>query len=284
VILFQRSADLRNYLAQFKGKNMQIGFVPTMGALHAGHLSLLKMAKEKCDIVVCSIFVNPTQFNLVSDLETYPRPIDNDIRLLVHNQCDILFNPNVDEIYGGNFLKDSSDDYGLFISVLEGAKRPGHFDGVITVVKKLFNLVQPNEVFFGQKDYQQCLVIKTLINRDFPTINFNLCPISREFDGLAMSSRNVRLNPMERVQANRLYTALKLVYDNWLPEKWESAVKDAGEMLSLSPFKLEYFEICELETLVKMENYKDRAIVLVALQIGNTRLIDNMILDRDNAN
>jgi len=195
VILFQKPADLSAYISGQKAKKLRIGFVPTMGALHKGHISLLENAKQICDIVVCSIFVNPTQFNQSKDLETYPRNLGKDIRLLLEDSCDVLFHPNVEGIYGDDLSKDDTGDYGTFINLLEGESRPGHFDGVVTVVRKLFEIVSPDEVYFGQKDYQQCLVVTTLINRKFPNIHFNLCPIAREESGLAMSSRNVRLNP-----------------------------------------------------------------------------------------
>ncbi|OYU97766.1 MAG: pantoate--beta-alanine ligase [Bacteroidetes bacterium B1(2017)] len=278
MILFQSTSDLRSYISEQKAKNLRIGFVPTMGALHAGHLSLIKIARQKCDLVVCSIFVNPTQFNVASDLETYPRPLSNDIRLLSEGFCDVLFNPSVDEVYGNDFTKDSSDDYGSFIHLLEGASRPGHFDGVITVVKKLFLLVQPDEVFFGQKDYQQCLVIQTLIERNFPFINFNLCPIARENNGLAMSSRNVRLSKEEFELASDLFKNLTHILTNWKENAWLDALLEARTFLSKKPFELEYLEVCDQFTLEPLKAFKPNAIALVAVQLGKTRLIDNLLL------
>ncbi len=278
MILFQKSKDLQAFIEKKKTENLQIGFVPTMGALHPGHLSLIHAAKQDCDLVVCSIFVNPTQFNQISDLENYPRPIENDIKLLIEAKCDVLFHPNVNELYGGNFAKDSSEDYGQFVHVLEGESRPGHFDGVITIVNKLFTICKPHQVYFGQKDYQQCLVVKTLITREFPNIKFNLCPIEREADGLAMSSRNIRLNSQERSIANHLYKALELVQKNWNKEHWKDAIKHAKELYLGTPFKLEYFCVCDQESLQELTEFKAEAVVLTAATLGNTRLIDNLLL------
>ncbi|MCF8254109.1 MAG: pantoate--beta-alanine ligase [Bacteroidia bacterium] len=278
MILFQKPSDLGAYIKGQKAKKLRIGFVPTMGALHLGHLSLLKNARQKCDIVVCSIFVNPTQFNQTKDLETYPRNLGNDIQLLLEDSCDVLFHPDVEGIYGNDLSKDDTSDYGPFIYLLEGESRPGHFDGVVTVVRKLFEIVTPDEVFFGQKDYQQCLVVNTLINKRFPNIQFNLCPIAREESGLAMSSRNVRLNPKEREIAPRIFEALQIIQRNWNPKNWEKGILIAKNLVQNEPFYLEYLSVCDKETLLPLATFESTAIVLVAVQIGSTRLIDNLIL------
>jgi pantoate--beta-alanine ligase len=278
VILFQKSKDLQAFIEQKKTENLQIGFVPTMGALHLGHLSLIRAAKKDCEIVICSIFVNPTQFNQIFDLENYPRPIENDVKLLVEANCDVLFHPDVNELYGGDFTKDSSEDYGPFVHVLEGESRPGHFDGVVTIVSKLFKICRPNQVYFGQKDYQQCLVVKTLISREFSFIQFNLCPIERELDGLAMSSRNVRLNDQERKYANNLFKALEFVQKNWNKESWKLSINEARATFLGTPFEVEYFCVCDSETLEELTDFKTDAIVLAAATLGNTRLIDNLLL------
>ena len=278
MILIKNSQTFTALIKEEKAKKVKIGFVPTMGALHAGHLSLIKFARQKCELVVCSIFVNPIQFNVASDLANYPRPIENDIQLLVQEGCDILFHPEVDEIYGNGLVKDSSSDFGNLTHLLEGAIRPGHFDGVVTIVKKLFQLCEPDEVFFGQKDYQQCLVIETLIQRNFPNIVFNICPILREENGLAMSSRNIRLSAEERKISHRIYKVLKDLKDNWQTQHWEIALKNARHILSEAPFKLEYLCVCNAKTLDSIDNFEDNAIALVAVQLGNTRLIDNILL------
>lgn len=278
MILIKNSKVFNAHIKEIKAKNLRIGFVPTMGALHAGHLSLIKLAGQKCDVVVCSIFVNPTQFNVANDLKYYPRPIEKDIQMLIQEDCHILFHPEVEEIYGDDFNKDSTADYGNFINILEGASRPGHFDGVITIVKKLFQLSEPNEVFFGQKDYQQCLVVQTLIKRNFPNILFNLCPIAREDDGLAMSSRNIRLSEEERKISTQIYGVLKTLKENWGSENWENSLLRAKSILDSAPFNLDYIAVCKAETLDTIDSYELNAIVLVGVQIGNIRLIDNILL------
>lgn len=278
MILFQKSKDLQAFIEQKKSNNLQIGFVPTMGALHLGHLSLIRAAKKNCDIVVCSIFVNPTQFNQISDLENYPRPIENDIKLLMEVDCDVLFHPDVNELYGEDFTKDSSDNYGSFIHVLEGKSRPGHFDGVVTIVAKLFRICKPNKVYFGQKDYQQCLVVKTLIERQFSSIQFNLCPIERELDGLAMSSRNIRLTIEERKLATNIFKAMDFVQKRWEKENWQLLVKEAIETFLGPPFQLEYFCVCNKDTLEELTEFESEAIILTAATLGKTRLIDNLLL------
>jgi pantoate--beta-alanine ligase len=278
VILINKSSDLMSHISAQKQGNRSIGFVPTMGALHNGHLSLIAAAKQKCDIVVCSIFVNPTQFNQESDLASYPRTLENDIELLLSVSCDVLFHPNVAEVYGNALDKDSSEDYGSFIHQLEGASRPGHFDGVVTVLRKLFAMVGPTDVFFGQKDYQQCLVVKTLIKRSFPQIIFNLCSITREEDGLAMSSRNVRLSETERLLAPKIYENLKLVAQYWDKEQWQLGLNLAQLNLKKEPFCFEYLCACDPISLAELNVFQSNAVVLVAVQLGSTRLIDNIII------
>lgn len=278
MILIKKSDDLLSHISKLKASNLSIGFVPTMGALHPGHLSLIEAAKKNCDVVVCSIFVNPTQFNQLSDLNSYPRTIENDIQLLLSCSCDILFHPDVTEIYGDTMEKESTEDYGAFIHLLEGARRPGHFDGVVTVLRKLFNAVMPHQVFFGQKDYQQCLVVKMLIQRSFSHIKFNLCPIAREADGLAMSSRNVRLTLSERMLAPKIYENLQLVAQNWNLTSWQSALNQAVKNLSNEPFVFEYLSACDQNSLQELDTFQHKAIVLVAVRLGTTRLIDNIIV------
>lgn len=278
MIFIQQTVYLHSYILQKIAEGKRIGFVPTMGALHAGHISLVKFAKEKCDLVVCSIFVNPTQFNQASDLATYPRTIEEDMKLLLEESCDVLFHPSVDDIYGEDFKKDSSDDYGDFIHVLEGHSRPGHFDGVITILRKFFSIVNPHEVFFGQKDYQQCLVVKELIERSFPQIKFNLCPIAREQDGLAMSSRNVRLTEEERKLAPMIYQSLQIIEQNWTQENWEKGIKMAEKFLEGGSFIIEYINVCQESSLKNMVRFEPKAVALIAVRLGKTRLIDNILL------
>ncbi|MDP1726420.1 MAG: pantoate--beta-alanine ligase [Bacteroidota bacterium] len=278
--LYQDIKPLQSHLQAKRRQNLRIGFVPTMGALHAGHLSLIDAAKEKCDIVACSIFVNPTQFNNLLDLELYPRNIENDIRLLVQSGCYILFHPTIEEMYGSDFHKDSAAVYGPYINLLEGAHRPGHFDGVITIVKRLFEIIEPDEVFFGQKDYQQCLVIKTLLERNFTNIVFNRCAIKRETDGLAMSSRNVKLNKEERIAASLLIQALNHIKANWNAETWETSIAEAKKMIAHNKhLQLEYLCVTDPDNLTELSAFNMNAIALIAAYCGQTRLIDNLLLN-----
>ncbi len=250
-----------------------------MGALHEGHLSLIRKAKLENDFVVCSIFVNPTQFNNSSDLKAYPRTIEADMKLLAAENCDLLFFPSVEEMYPESLNKESANDYGNFIHVLEGKHRPGHFDGVVTIVNKLFSLVKPNQVYFGQKDYQQCLVVKELIRRNHSQIIFHQCEVVREPDGLAMSSRNVRLSAIERESALKLSKALFHIQNNWNEKTWRIEMQSAIEMiLAEELLELEYFEIADKDSLEKLSDFSSSAVCLVAVNCGVTRLIDNVLL------
>ena len=259
---------------------MHIGFVPTMGALHKGHISLIEQCKKKCDISICSIFVNPTQFNNQQDLSFYPKTIETDILQLAECNCDVLFYPEVSEMYAEGLVKDKTDDYGHFVMKLEGAFRPGHFDGVATIVKRFFTIIKPNEVFFGQKDYQQCMVVKTLISRNFPEINFNECAILRENDGLAMSSRNVRLNSEARLSALKIYRCLCLIKENWNEANWKTGLQEGLNLINADPnLKLEYLSVANKESLEELSEFDNDAVTLIAVNCGNVRLIDNMILE-----
>lgn len=278
MILFRKPSALSAYILSKKEQNQSIGFVPTMGALHFGHLSLIGQAKLDCDLVVASIFVNPTQFNNSKDLDTYPRTIASDIKQLENSGCDVLFFPDVEDMYGQEDEILNSSDYGYFVNVLEGSKRPGHFDGVITILTKLFVMVDPTQVYFGQKDYQQCMVVETLIERKFPHILFNQCEIVRELDGLAMSSRNTRLSPEERIIAPRIYAYLKEIEENWSPNNWANAIEKAKVALNEFPFSLEYLAACEVKTLMPLSSFEKPVVILVAVNLGNTRLIDNLII------
>ncbi len=279
MILFRDPNEIKEFLVSKRRQNLSIGFVPTMGALHQGHLSLIAEAKGNCDLVVASIFVNPTQFNNSKDLETYPRSIESDILKLISAGCDVLFHPEASNMYFEGEKKLSSDDYGYFIEVLEGLKRPGHFDGVVTILTKFFKIIQPNQVYFGQKDYQQCLVAETLIKRDFPEIVLKRCRIIREKDGLAMSSRNARLNAEERRFAAKIYQILCEIKSQWTEENFLNCVLESRNLLNTSPFSLEYLEVCHVETLMPVKSYFKPVVILVAVNLGKTRLIDNLIIE-----
>jgi pantoate--beta-alanine ligase len=269
--------QLNNYIAEIKFKNLKIGFVPTMGALHFGHLSLIERSNQECDITISSIFVNPTQFNNTKDLEKYPKPIETDLELLQKIGCDAVFNPSTEDVYP----KDDQEwfyDIGYLNTILEGSFRPGHFLGVTQIVYKLFNLVKPDIAYFGQKDYQQYLVIKQLVKDfNFP-IRVIACPIVREESGLALSSRNVRLTQTELSNSLVIYNSLNFLKDNYSGEKIVDLISRAQKMYeNIAGIELEYLEIRQQETLKTYQNQM-KAIALIACQVGNTRLIDNMML------
>jgi len=248
-----------------------------MGALHQGHLSLLAIAQEQTDVVVCSIFVNPTQFNDPKDLEKYPRPIESDIEKLKQAGCDILFNPGVSEMYAAN--EQWHLELGELENLLEGKFRPGHYQGVTQVVYKLFDIVKPDVAFFGQKDYQQFMVIKKMVDMLKLPVRLVMCPIMRETDGLAMSSRNIHLSPEERKHALVLSKALHWLAANFEPVKISLLIKHCKEMIENEPeVELEYFEAVEPETMHPVKNNSDDLVVLLAARVGHTRLIDNIIL------
>src|SRR5690606_13955800 len=247
-LIFYKKKELENHLSNLKKEGKRIGLVPTMGALHQGHLTLIDYIKDYCDVRVCSIFVNPTQFNNSEDLQKYPRPIEKDTALLEQSGCDLLFMPEVDEMYGD--AETWHIDLGELDTVLEGAFRPGHFQGVTQVVKKLFDIIKPDVASFGQKDYQQYLVIEKMTQLLNIPVKLVLCPIIRERSGLAMSSRNVRLSETGREQALSIYRSLKYVRDH-ITCQTIHRVKAAAiaRLKTTESLSLEYFEICNKENL-----------------------------------
>ncbi len=282
VEIFKTKASLQAYLQQARSTGQKIALIPTMGALHEGHLSLLNYAKPISDIRVCSIFVNPTQFNDPKDLEKYPRPIENDIRLLESVDCDILFLPSVDEMY-----PDKNEawhlDLGELDQIWEGEKRPGHFQGVTQVVYKLFTLVQPDIACFGQKDFQQVMVIKRMIAMKDLAIQLAICPIIRDQDGLALSSRNARLSDAGKRTALALSRSLQYVKDHIhdaipLAEIKNKALQILTDTEGLT---VEYFALCESSTLKEVNHidFSKQHVALVAAWVEGVRLIDNMILN-----
>jgi len=275
--IFSTRKALQQYLFQIRGLNKTVGLVPTMGALHEGHLSLIKEAQLANDVVVCTIFVNPTQFNDPADLEKYPRTIEADIEMLEGINCDVLFNPGINEIY------DTHEQWHLPLGelehVMEGEFRPGHYQGVTQVVSILFRLVEPDTAFFGQKDYQQFLVISKMVEMLHMAVKLVMCPIKREPDGLAMSSRNVHLNHEERIHALVLSKTLKWVKDNFDKSHIPRLKKDAQLMIGRKPgVDLEYFEIVNGDTLNPAREDDTKIVALVAARVGKTRLIDNIVL------
>ncbi len=275
--IFTTKKALKQQLQQLKDSKKTIGFVPTMGALHQGHLSLIEQAQQINDIVVCSVFVNPTQFNDPKDLERYPRTIEADIKLLEQVNCDILFNPEVSEIYDDN--EQWHLNLGGLENLLEGKFRPGHYQGVTQVVYKLFKIVNPDTAFFGQKDYQQFMVISKMVNLLNLPVKLVMCAIKREPDGLAMSSRNVHLTAEDRQRALVLSRTLNWVKANFDRKNIAQLQKKTSELIGTEPgVELEYFEIADGDTLHPANENTKNPVALVAARVGKTRLIDNVLL------
>jgi pantoate--beta-alanine ligase len=275
--IFTKKKSINEYLLQIRASNKTIGLVPTMGALHQGHISLIEQAQQHNDIVVCSIFVNPTQFNDPKDLEKYPKTIEADITLLEQINCDILFNPDVSEIYDGN--EQWHLDMGELEHLLEGKFRPGHYQGVTQVVYKFFNIIKPDTAFFGQKDYQQFLIISKMVELLNVPVKLVMCPIKRDADGLAMSSRNIHLTPDDRQHALILSKTLSWVKNNFDNSNISSLQKEAELIIGSSPgVELEYFEIADGDTLHPPSQNAKTIVALVAARVGKTRLIDNTLL------
>lgn len=280
--IFRTKQELQHELAGIRQQNQVITLVPTMGALHEGHLSLINYAKPLTDITVCSIFVNPTQFNDPKDLEKYPRPIENDIALLESVGCDILFMPTVEEMYPEND-PEWHIDLGNLDQIWEGEHRPGHFQGVTQIVFKLFDLVKPNQACFGQKDFQQVMVIQRMIDIKKLDIKLLICPIIRSEEGLALSSRNARLSEEGKENALALITALRFIKDNLEQKSVAELLDGAKEILASNPaVELEYLSICETSTLAPVDNIEaDKDYVaLIAAWVEKVRLIDNILLSR----
>jgi pantoate--beta-alanine ligase len=282
MILLKKVADLYKHLDIQREIGLEVGFVPTMGALHRGHISLIEEARRHNSLVVCSIFVNPAQFNDLADFKKYPSSIDKDIAQLENAGCDVLFYPSVDEVY-----PDPNEhihyDLGYLETIMEGKFRPGHFQGVCKVVHRLLQMVSPDNLYIGQKDYQQCLVIKRLLEltgmRDH--INLHISPTLREKDGLAMSSRNARLDENYRQIANGIYQTLNLVRKEIKRGNLESLKKKGMDHLLQKGFRAEYVEIADASTLQPVNDWdgSQKLIVLTAAFLGEIRLIDNLFLN-----
>jgi pantoate--beta-alanine ligase len=279
--IFKEIASLKAFLKAKKQQQNSIGLVPTMGALHNGHVSLIEASKAQNAVTVCSIFVNPTQFNNQSDLQKYPRTLDQDTLLLEKVECDAVFCPESLEMYPGDSL--IRFDFGHLDKVMEGKFRPGHFSGVALVVSKFFNIVQPDHAYFGQKDWQQFAIIRQLVEELKFNLTLHSVPTSREADGLAMSSRNKRLDKIQRQQAIVFYQALisarRALRNGDSIASVQKFVKEIVEQDSA--VKLEYFEVADRLNLNVLENVKatDQAIMCIAGFVGEVRLIDNMFLD-----
>ncbi|MFI5133203.1 MAG: pantoate--beta-alanine ligase [Chitinophagales bacterium] len=283
MILFKKAADLHNYIEEQRKKGIGIGFVPTMGALHEGHISLIQTSAKQNNVTICSIFVNPTQFNDPKDFEKYPVNIEKDIYKLETTGCDILFLPAVSEIYPNRTNPPIHYELGYLETVLEGKYRPGHFQGVCMVMHRLLEIIRPDKLYLGQKDYQQCMVIKRLTE----LIKLNeltkivICPTLREADGLAMSSRNMRLNEGERKKAPAIYQALQLIKEKIIPGKLAELKKRAESILIEAGFRIDYIEIADADTLELLNEWdaKRKIVALIAAYMNEVRLIDNILLN-----
>ena len=282
MLLFETQLALIEHLKVISNSKTTLGFVPTMGALHQGHLSLVEMSLQNNDLTIVSIFVNPTQFNNPEDLEKYPRNLESDIaKLQTISNNVIVYAPTVDDIYEGNTTAKSFYFDGLE-NQMEGKFRPGHFEGVGTIVKRLFEIVKPTNAYFGEKDFQQLQIIKKLVEKENFSINIVECPIFREVNGLAMSSRNERLSPNDRNAAAIIYKTLLEVKHKFSSESLSEIALWVNQVFENQPdFKLDYFEIADETTLLTCEtknpNQKYRA--FIAVFVNNIRLIDTISLN-----
>lgn len=284
MIVFKTVSELQNYLSEQRKSGASIGFIPTMGALHKGHISLVSKANEDGMLSVCSIFVNPAQFNDKKDFEQYPSTIADDILLLEEAGCAVLFLPSVKEIYPNGADNAKSYHFGALESVLEGAQRPGHFNGVGKVVGILLEIVAPQALYMGSKDYQQCLVVKDLCRQMglAAQIKFIACPTQREPDGLAMSSRNRRLSESQRSIAGVIYQCLVSIQSKMESgDSFTIVQKECLDLLKAKGFETEYVSIADANTLQSLNEYDKsvKMVALIATRIGNVRLIDNMVLN-----
>lgn len=272
--------QLKHYLNSLKNEGNSIGFVPTMGALHAGHLALVRKAKNENSLCVCSIFVNPTQFNNADDLQKYPRTLESDLKLLQSENCDVVFLPTVEDMYPQGYNPVGVNLNGLDTR-MEGAHRPGHFSGVVTVVSLFFDYVEPHRAYFGEKDFQQLRIIQQMVAEQNREIEIVPCPIIREENGLAMSSRNKRLSEHGKNIASNIYKSLCFASENANKYALNDLIENVKSQLAIIPeFELEYIEVLSENDLspVSEINSKTKARMFVALYLEGVRLIDNMPL------
>jgi len=281
MILFKEANAIKKQLEKYRNEGQTIGFVPTMGALHQGHLALVEQSKQQCGVTVCSIFVNPTQFNDPKDFEKYPVTIENDLLLLEQQGTDIVFLPSVAEMYPGGLQPTTHYDIGYLENILEGYYRPGHFQGVCRVLHTFLTMVNPDIMFMGRKDYQQCMVVKRLIDLyNIPT-QLSIVDTLREADGLAMSSRNMRLQPADRQKALAIYRALNYIKENINTAALPQLLAEAGNIVLQAGFeKTDYIQVCNADTLQTVETAGGTTplVALAAAFIGGVRLIDNILI------
>lgn len=278
--LLKSAAELTLLVKTEKGNSLSVGFVPTMGALHEGHISLIENSRRENSLTVCSIFVNPTQFNNPDDFKKYPKTIEKDIEMLEKWGCDVLFLPEVEEIYQQD-VQLKHYNLGYLETLLEGKYRPGHFQGVCQVVDRLLEIVIPDKLYIGQKDYQQCMVISKLVELRKYDCKIVICPTLREPDGLAMSSRNLRLNTLQRKLAVNIFETMQLVKSELKKGETGQVKHKAENKLSKAGFRVDYVEVSDaktLEPIINWDGYQE-AVVLIAAYLDDIRLIDNMLFD-----
>ena len=278
--IFKKQKDLNLFLESEREKSNYIALVPTMGGLHDGHLSLVAKAKNLAEIVVVSIFVNPTQFARGEDFDDYPNTFENDKFLLESKKIDVLFIPSKEEIYPNG--TESDYKVGAIGQILCGAFRPSHFDGVAQVVKRFFEIVKPNYAVFGEKDFQQFLIIKSLVKNLHLDIKIDSMPTQREHDGLAMSTRNQYLSDIDRERAPHFYSVLSAIRDLILGGKDISEAREVGINSLSKSFEVEYFEVLNANNLTQIETKTSEIIIISAIRFGGTRLIDNLVFRRKN--
>jgi len=274
-------ADLQTEIKKLKSKGKTVGFAPTMGALHQGHMSLMKASNDENDITVCSVFVNPTQFNEKSDLDKYPRTLEADEKLLKKNGVDIVFAPTTEEVYPKDLMTELNLNFKGLDKEMEGEFRPGHFEGVAQVVKRLLDIVTPDALYMGQKDFQQFTLVHFMMQHFDFACQLRVIPIVRQDDGLAMSSRNVRLTPENKANAAEISKVLKYVKRNKYKKSSQELQDYAmARLAKKTNFRPEYFTIADARTLRSIENVKDSDYVVActAVWAGEVRLIDNMVL------
>lgn len=280
MIIFKKTALLKKHLSVLRRKG-KIGFVPTMGALHQGHLQLVSRSIQENQFTLCSIFVNPTQFNDPQDFLKYPVSLESDLRMLENRGCDVLFLPSVEEIYPHGIQDSKHFELGDLELILEGKFRPGHFQGVCRVVDILVSVVEPDRLYLGQKDYQQCMVIRKMLELTDKKTSLVICDTVREDDGLAMSSRNRRLSPADRETAAGIYRSLIFARNQLKAGALKEIKEKSLTMLESDGFRPDYFEIAHARTLQIMDHWngRDPIVALVAAFLGEVRLIDNLILN-----
>lgn len=282
MIVFHHQTALRKYLLATGKAGKTIGFVPTMGALHAGHISLIARSKSENTLTVCSIFVNPTQFNNAADLEKYPRTAETDMQMLIGAGCDILYMPAIPDVYGKLVGVTEHFDFNGLETHLEGTSRPGHFAGVAQVVKLLLEIVQPQKLYMGQKDFQQWLIVRRLVDMTGMATEVICCPIYRELNGLAMSSRNVRLSAAGRERAAAIYSTLRWAKASLPALSFAEIERQATQMLDANPdFKTDYFKILRADDLQPAGAFSEHIsfVIVTAVEVEGVRLLDNVLAE-----